>query len=219
MADYVTTEELSDYLLGASAAADAKKASAVTRASRLFDRLCGVPNDYFSVADADPTTKLITGNGSTILNLPPFVGSLGVVIYEPETDWQQTIEDTFFVLKGRAPNQTLETFRDRRFDAFDRLDYFDWQRDWEPTWGWHTRSVWRENRHYSISARWGWEAVPEDVKAAVTQIAISLMRDLDFSLAQTLGSKDHSMNHLPAGSIAALTVEHYREQMVAGFAI
>jgi hypothetical protein len=207
MADYITTDELDMFLLGAASADFTKKDFAVTAASRMFDRLADVEDDYFSVAGVSASNKIVQGNGLTILHLPPFVGSLGTVIYEDGTADEVTVDTDLYTLKGTIPNQYLETYQRRYYDAFG---YLDWIREWSPDGHWYNRSVWRENRNYTISARWGFTAIPQDVKTSVIQLAISLMSDLDTAKAERLESKTDVKDHVPAMSMAALTANKYR---------
>lgn len=207
MADYITTAELDRFLLGAASADSTKKSFAVTSASRMFDRLCGVDDNYFAAAGVSATNKVILGNGLTILKLPPFVGGLGVVTYEDGTDEEEIVDTDLFTLKGTSPNQFLETYRKNSLSGFDYLDYV---REFDSNWGWFNRSTWIENKSYTISARWGFTAIPDDVKAAVIQIAISLMSDLDTAKTERLESKTDVKDHLPSGSIAALVVSKYK---------
>lgn len=209
MSDYITTTELDRFLLGASAADSNKKSFAVSSASRIFDRLCGVSDDYFAAASGTPSAKIINGNGTTILPLPPFVGSLGSVIYEDGTDDEETVLTTYYKLKGEYPYQVLESVPFSNYDAFRPYLYDRYYAN-----GWKYRYLWRLDKNYTVSADWGFSAVPDDVKAAVIQIAISLMSDLDTAKTERLESKTHTADHLPANSIAALTVRKYRPMSI-----
>src|ERR1043165_2545665 len=56
----------------------------IERASRIFDRECGVEDGYFEAAGTDSSTKTIYGDGSNLLRLPPYVpGSLSATITVP----------------------------------------------------------------------------------------------------------------------------------------
>lgn len=206
MADYITTAELDRFLLGAAAADSTKKSFAVTSASRMFDRLCNVDDDYFAAAGESASDKVINGNGLTILPLPPFVGSLGAVTYEDGTDAEEVVDTDYFKLKGTIPNQYLETVPYSYIDAFRPYLYERYQENGL----WRYRYIWRMDKNYTVSARWGFTATPDDVKAAVIQLAISIMSDLDTAKTERLESKTDVKDHLPGNSIAALTVRKYK---------
>src|SRR5689334_6959925 len=103
MADYLTTDELGFFQLSAADTSPEKKAFAITAASRYFDRLCDVEDDFFQVAENDPSEKVIQGNGLSLLSLPPFVGSLGDVVFN-----ETVVDPASYLIKGRVPNQYLE---------------------------------------------------------------------------------------------------------------
>lgn len=216
MADYISTTELDLFLLGAAAANSDKKVFAVTAASRAFDRLAGVADDYFAPAAESALEKILRGSGSSILSLPPFVGALGAVVFENGTDSEETVDAGLYTLQGDIPNQFLETFPRRSVDSFG---WSSVERLWRPELGWHCRSLWRENASYTITARWGWAATPKDVKTAVIQLAIAIVRDLDFGKAVALESERDAKDHLPENSLAALTANKYRAAGIGGLCV
>jgi hypothetical protein len=212
MADYITTAELGRFLLGASAADATKLSFAVTSASRIFDRLCNVADNYFAPAGVSASDKVINGSGTTILPLPPFIGTLGTVTYEDGTTSEEIVDSDYYKLKGEFPHQVLESVPFSSYDAF-RLYLYDRYYAGE---SWKYRYLWRLDKNYTVSARWGFTAVPDDVKSAVIQLAITLMSDLDTAKTERLESKTHVADHLPANSIAALAVKKYKSTASLG---
>lgn len=62
-------------------------------ASRLFDKLTEVPDNFYDAADADPSEKNFYGNGIDMLALPPFVGTISQILIDDEA-----IEDDYRLL-------------------------------------------------------------------------------------------------------------------------
>ena len=186
---------------------------------RLFDHLANVPENYFAavraidtddISDDGTDEKVINGNGLQILSLPPFVGNITSVVYQNGTSEMETVNADTFKVSGLTPNRFLETYRERYFDSFRPFDY---QNLWTPDYGWRNTNVWRENANYTVRARWGFEAVPADVKTAVIQMAISIMSDLDLAKTFALEAKADEKNHLPDHSFAAITARKYRQSL------
>lgn len=203
--DYISTTELDYFLLGADAAPIAKKNLAIGAASRLFDIAANVPENFFAKVreidaenpnDDGTDVKVIAGNGTAILRLPPFVGPVGLVGYEND---DEPLSADGYAVKGDAPNQFLV------FGYFSPYKY----------WFTSLSVAWIENKNYTVRARWGFPETPSDVKTAVIQMAISLLSDLDTAKARRLGAKSDDKNHLPENSFAAITAKKYRQQMIS----
>lgn len=199
MADYLTTEELDFFQLNAADISPEKKAFIITAASRYFDRLCEVEEDFFKQAEEEASEKVIVGNGLNLLQLPPFVGVLGDVIVN-----EQIIDSSYFISKGTVPNQYLQVLQwERDFFGYETSSFNNFRRI----------PFWSENYFYTISARWGWAEIPYDVKAAVAEIAISLSSGLDVAKALTLEESFAKLPMIVPNGFADRASRYYRERL------
>lgn len=127
------------------------------RASRFFDLLCGVEPGYFEAAETTASERTFYGDGTNFLKLDRYVpGSLNTSITFPEgyTTPDFTERDGYLVLTDSAgvlPSRFTERCGG----------------------GWYARVP------ITISAKWGFEATPEDVKHAVIELAVNLWRETD----------------------------------------
>jgi hypothetical protein len=132
----------------------------IARASRIFDQECNVEPGYFEVAGVSPTNKTVYGDGGNFLRLLPYVaGSLNATLTYP--DGYTALE---FIEQGEEGRQFL-----RRADANGLLI--------ESGWRWY--SGWYANTPIIVSARWGFTATPDDVKHAVIELVINLVKEID----------------------------------------
>lgn len=191
MADYISTTELNHFLLGQADVPSLKKDLIITSASRYFDRLCQVESDFFQVAVNSATNKVINGNGLGLLPLPPFAGSLGNVSAD-----NVIVNSDYYKVTGNTPNQYL-CYR----NLYTGIAL-----------GISLDLRWQSDKPYTISARWGFEAIPNEVKMSVIEIAIALCSGLDIARAMTLDENQSSPLLRPDG-IAMKTAMFYRERL------
>jgi hypothetical protein len=155
---YVEAEEVRDIAtqMTETAISDNVLEALILRASRMFDLACGVEPEYFEAAVVDESTiatdLIIYGDGTNYLKLPPYVpGSLADTVTVP-TGYTAP---TFIVKNGyliRAESDVLRT---------------------PYTIGWY------DGVPITVSAIWGYETTPEDVKASVIELVINLWRETD----------------------------------------
>lgn len=144
--------------LSTSAVSDDALGEVVERASRFFDRLCGVADGYFEPADSATTTRVVYGDGGSYLRLPPYVaGTLSTTLGLPDgyTAPEFAERDGYLVLK--ASNGSLLT---REVTG-------------------HTDYGWWSGVPVTVTARWGYATTPPEVKMAVIELAINLVRETD----------------------------------------
>jgi hypothetical protein len=131
----------------------------IEQASRFFDLECGVEPGYFEAAGDTATSKIIYGNGTNYLWLPPYVtGSLNTAITLPEG---YTVPD--FVEQNGFLVLTTST------GVLPPLQHF-----YRSVW-----SGWPSGVAVTVSARWGFATTPADVKMAVIELIINLWRETD----------------------------------------
>lgn len=139
---------------------DAELDALIEQASRYFDLYCGVTPEYFEPA-ASPgsaTEQTIYGQGTNYLKLPPYVsGSLATLTVPTNYTTPTYIEkDGYLII---TDSNGLTPFGQWRYPPY--------------TVGW-----W-EGVAITVSAVWGFEATPADVKLAVIELIINLVRETD----------------------------------------
>lgn len=132
----------------------------IERASRFFDLECGVIPGYFDSANAAVSNKTFYGDGSNFMRLDPYVpGSLNTTVTVPAGYSVPT-----FIESGSPPDQYLILSSDGvMLGRVSPLIYG----------GWYLGVP------IIISARWGFEETPADVKLAVIELVINLLRETD----------------------------------------
>lgn len=126
----------------------------IVRASRMFDQQCGVADEYFEAAEDTASNRTFYGNGTNFLRVGPYVaGSLNTTLTYPDgyTDLE-FIEKDDYLVRVDSSGVRLAT---------------------------HSCGGWYENVPIIVSARWGYESTPEDVKAAIIELVINLWRETD----------------------------------------
>ena len=140
---------------------DAELDALIEQASRLFDLFCGTEPQYFEAAanPGSPSNKTIYGQGTSYLKLPPYVaGTLNTTITLPTGYIAPTFieKDGFLIIT----------------DANGLTPHGQWR--------YPLCAVgWWEGVPITISAVWGFAATPADVKLAVIELIINLVRETD----------------------------------------
>jgi hypothetical protein len=169
MSDYATVEELSGYLPGITADADlATLSQMLTRASRAIDAYTRRHADAYAPAAAEAAPQIFYGEGQPVLLLPEFVvGSVSTVTaptgYMPEgfTEFRRREASTGSLRVG-LHTATTDGIRTPRV-------------------GW-TKGV-----PFTVTARWGFEAIPPDVTEACLQLVTRWWRAKDEAFAGVIG--------------------------------
>jgi hypothetical protein len=125
-------------------------------ASRYFDLLCGVEPEYFEAAGATATARTFYGNGTNFLRLDRYVtGSLNATLTYPTgyTALDYVERDGYLVITDSTGVLSSRS-----------LTYCN---------GWYCGVP------ITVTAKWGFEATPADVKYAVIEMAANLWRETD----------------------------------------
>jgi hypothetical protein len=174
--DYATTQEIAAFAQEFSDD-ETVRALVATAASRLFDNLCQVEENFFSAAEANATGRDFFGDGTAYLKLDPYV-SLGVtdpVAIVDNDDNAQEVPDYFeqngyLVIKGYG--QGIPTR-----DVLNAPSNFEGLSNWNAAPSDSSPFAgWAKDFKITVTARWGFTAIPADVKQAVIQLAIHLWR-------------------------------------------
>jgi hypothetical protein len=165
VADYVTPEKVAMFAQEFDGLDPSGQALIITAASRLFDNLADVEADTFKQA-AGESDRVVYGNGTAWLRIPPYVGPLGVdpVVILDDEDVEMELpeyfeKDGYLVIRGYGQGVPTR----------DRADAILVQ----------TFEGWPINKEITVSANWGFETVPFDIQFAVIQLAIHLWRTGD----------------------------------------
>lgn len=138
----------------------------IEQASRIFDRACGVPDGWFNpVAIPVATEKIIYGDGSNYLRLPPFIpGSLSSSIALPDgyTAPTFTEQGDYLIINSSGILPPFPHFHNALWP------------------GWYTGVP------ITVSAIWGYYETPPDVKAAVIELVLNLWRETDTASVKLL---------------------------------
>lgn len=148
---------------GAVAATDAHLTDLIERASRFFDHLAGVKSGFFEEASATATARTFYGDGTNYLRLDAYVpGSLNTTI---------TVPDGYTAPSFIARDGYLVITTSDIGALAGQLAPF-------PSW-WHSVTGWWAGYPIVVTARWGYETAPADVKLAVIEMVINLLRETD----------------------------------------
>lgn len=199
MADYVSEEDISafghefDSLVGTSAIS-----LLITAASRLFDNLCEVKEDYFAIAGDTATARTFYGDGTAYLKVDPFVPTPTPVITIPGDEYE--IATTDWAIKDDQI-LWLDRLAGNRYWPYDGVNRYT---------GWH------ESVPVSVTAKWGFTAVPADVQMAVIHLAWHLRRTADPAFAQISGVEGKAAT-LELPTIAQNVIDKYRAKYSQNF--
>jgi hypothetical protein len=153
---YITTTQLEVFGQEIDALLPSGQTLIISAASRMFDKLCEVSDEFFEAAGAASDLTLY-GDGTAYLKLPPYLSSPAPTIEAEDYD----IEDDDWILQGQYMVWLSKTKRLSFDTTADRYT------------GWHNQVP------VVVTARWGFTATPDDVKFAVTQIALQMFRTAD----------------------------------------
>lgn len=178
--DYVTATQVAAFAQEFDSLSPDGQDLVITAASRLFDNLVGVSDDFFAAyADAGYTSKTYYGDGTAYLRLDPYVAlnptdpvavldSDGTALDIPE----YYERNGYLVIRDYGAGVPI-----RGNTVFYRSP---WPSENYPVYGVATSFIgWAVDQKITVSARWGFSAIPADVQQAVIQLAIHLWRTGD----------------------------------------
>lgn len=189
MADYVTTDEVAE--LAHEFTTNAALADAlVTRASRLFDNLTGVTDDFYQAA-ASPaayTNRVFFGNGTGYLMLDPYtaLNPVNPVVIDPAYAYD---------IPAYQERDGMLVFYGSFIQRF---------------------TGWNDGVAVTVSANWGFPTVPPPVAQACAALAIHLWRSSDPAFATISNAEGAVQAELP--EIARNIIETYKAKYMPGFA-
>jgi hypothetical protein len=165
---YVTRDEIKPYAWQYDDADLTIFDSLGVRASRIFDIMCYVPAEYFFKQSENAEARVFYGTGSVFLVLPQH--------YEPVVT--VTMPTGYKVPQWVEIDGCLRTKNDSGI-IFQPLDY--------------CRTFWAEGVPVTVTAKWGFEFVPEDVKEAVAELVIAMWRSKDTAFLKAVSLDTNSV--------------------------
>lgn len=134
----------------------------IERASRYFDLVAGVKPEFFEPASTEATARTFYGDGTNFLRLDKYVaGSLNPTITVPSGYTAPTFieRDGYLLITTEDAGAVVSAFP----------PYPSW---WRTTSWWHGLPI-------TVTARWGYAQTPADVKMAIIEMVINLLRETD----------------------------------------
>lgn len=196
MADYITVEELQGFGHESDAIAPAAASTLVTSASRLFDKYCGVADDFFAEAP-DPAAysdRVFLGDGTAYLRLDPYTA----------------LSPTDPVVIDPAYSYTVPTYTERDGMLVD-LERTKMQSPFEYI-PFYRYAGWRDGVQVTVSANWGFAEIPADVKVACMHLAFHQWRTADPAFAVISNANGDAFMSRTVPKVAQDIIEQYRNK-------
>lgn len=198
MADYATPTQVKAHLVPTSydSSTDTVLGELITSASRLIDSYLTVENDFFAVAGASKTAKVVYGRGGDRLRLPPFTETITAADMTVPSGY---VKPVFAVVDGwlTIPPQLglgliVGNAPEYNPYLYSFISYVS----------------------YTISAKWGWAAIPEDIREACVQIVVRWFRGRDDAYAGivTAQSGQAFERAIPAG--AKMILDEWKGKLI-----
>jgi len=214
MADYATTAEARAYAYQSVTADDTVLGLIVTRASRLFDTYCGLPPNYFAAGSAGQTAsaRKFWGAGTDYLKLDPHLSAPAPTISMP----------TGFTAPGYLQSNPYQNARMQQIGEFflvrtygdneSRYASLHDRRDWFHAEFAHDIDYvgWPDGIRVTVTAKWGWDAVPDDVKEAVLETTVAIFRNKDQGFARVVNLENNQIFNDVMPPKAKLIADRYR---------
>lgn len=143
------------------------------RASRMFDILAYVGEDFFQAGSDTAESRTFYGTDSVYLYLPPYYDLVSVTM--PSSYTVPSYAEIDGCLRTKSSDGIL----------------------FEPN-AWN-RTVWASGVPITVTAKWGFRAIPDNVKQAVAELIIAVWRTKDsaFLKAVDLDTRQVLVNAIP----------------------
>lgn len=193
MSDYVTEDQLRAFSHEFDSLDDANAvATLLTAASRLFDNLTGVAENFYQAAPSPAayTTRVYYGNGTGYLPVDPYtaLNPINPIVVDAANAYDvppYTERDGMLIVYGSYIS---------RF------------------------SGWNDGVSVTVSANWGFTEIPADVQLATAHLAIHLWRTADPANAIIAGAEGAAARIETIPKVARDIVNAYRAKYWPGFA-
>jgi len=213
--DYATLDDARLYGYQSSDDDDELLEPIITRASRMFDRYCGVKAGHFAkgLTTQVASARKFWGDGTDYLKLDPYLSGQTLVVAMPtgytvppyieskDEGHQADNGQGFYLIRTYSNNESRYGFvKDSNIDEYAgalfaaNINYIGWPIGVKVT----------------VTAKWGFDAVLEDIKEAVLETAIAIWRGRDqaFSRVVNLETNIQVVDAMPAR--AKVIADRYR---------
>jgi len=214
MADYATVSDARAYGYQSLTSDEGLFASLITRASRLFDGACALPDNYFAKGETsqDATARKFWGKGTDYLSLDPYLANSitevtmpdaftvpAYVEARPDSRPELALVGEFKLIRLYGENESRLEALGAEIDNYDvefprEFDYLGWP----------------SGICVTVTAKWGWDAVPSDVIEAVLEIVTAIWRGKDQAFARVVNLENSTVINDPIPARARLVAERYR---------
>jgi len=207
MADYVTTAEVRAYGYQSLASDDAILAPIITRASRLFDTETRRAVNYFAKGDAGQvaSARKFWGRGTDYLKLDPYLTGTITTVTMPAgytvPTYLEANHNARPELNMPGEFYLIRTYGDNEERSFSHINRYS--------------GGWPESVRVTITAKWGWDAVPDDVKEAVAETVINIWRTRDMAFARAVGVEGVAVINDPLPPRARMIADQYKAVSIA----
>jgi len=187
---YVTLAQARQYVYQSQTSDEPLLTDLIERASRIFDSACSLPDEYFLAGDPDQaaTTRLFWGDGTDYLAIDPHLSSydptitmptgfetLGFMTANPYRNPRNYDGQHFWLVRTYGESQSRFSALNERRDYFfaefsNQIDYTGWP----------------QGIRASVTAKWGWDATPADVREAVLEMVALMFRSKDQGFARAV---------------------------------
>lgn len=185
---YATSDEIAQFTQEPTSLDAAGWEILLTAASRLFDKLCEVSDEFFAVNTEGSLTRTFYGDGTAYLKIPPFIEVEDTPTVTSD-DYTITADD--WIVQGQYLVWLDRTQRLGNVTSEDRY------------------TGWKLQVPVAVTASWGWDAIPADVKMATMQIALSMWRQTDPAFAVVSNTEKAVTPELPV--FVTQIAEKYRK--------
>lgn len=198
MADYIATDQLTAFAHEFAALSDANAVDTlITAASRLFDNLCEVDEDFFAAASGTYADRTFIGDGTAYLKLDPYIS----LDDNPVAINEGTIEDEDYI----TDNVPEYAEKEGMLVVLAKTQRLRFSLDGGRFEGWP------EGKQIEVTANWGFAAVPADVQMATVHLALHLWRTADPAFAQ-ISNADNTVSVRTVPKVAEVVIDKYRER-------
>jgi hypothetical protein len=178
-------------------ATDAYLLKLIERASRFFDSVVGVAPGFFEPSGATATARTFYGDGTNFLRLDAYVdGSLNATISVPEG----YEAPTYIARDGYLVLTTSEGGILHQWPPF-------------PSW-WRIGAGWWAGVPITVTAKWGYSATPADVKLAVIELTINLLRETDPAAIKLINTEGLAIREKLPPRVRAIAELYRRKETV-----
>jgi hypothetical protein len=194
--DYVTTTQVGSFAHEFAALDAPGQTLIVTSASRLFDNLCEVEEDFFAEEDGTTEDRYFIGDGTAYLKLPPYVDLDTVALNDGTVD----------VPDYTADNVPSYIEQDGMLVVLDKTKLQEPEAASYP----NRFTGWPGGVQIRVSAIWGFATVPSDVQLAVIHLALHLWRTADPAFAVISNAAGDALASRTVPKVAQSVIDKYK---------